>query len=386
MKDRSRNRRCGLRRLFVFMLAAVLFLGSLPALAEEKNGAEPFKGTVSLKLSTHGFGLTGAAAEYLKFSLAVDTEKKAADLNIALIGKGVDILFAWDNGSPRFSVPALGTAVYEIGKDALAGILAAAEQLRSQNSAQSAATDTLLKKIKALTESYASPETVTEEAGTYSYVLLSGTEEGTRYTMTLSKEQWKSFWRQFLTILNENNALKAALAQNKGMLPAEFSGDLTPTEKNLEDLAEQTRDWQLVLFHNGDTVYSFWLGDETSGLLLENSGSLRTGMNAALGIKKNGSLRPAMENTMMLTDAAFFGRMKIADLLHVDYSLESLASGKKKILFDLSFRDKGLSLEGVYSPGSVAIPMPGAANSKVSTVDELTKVLGEAIAKVFLPF
>lgn len=381
----SRNTFC---RLISILLIAVMLIGVMPVYAEEAAVPEekaPFKGSISLKLGTHGFGSASAILEFLTFSLGIDTEVKAADLNVALFGKGVDLIFAWDEESLRFTVPEAGKEVYALGKDLVSELFGMAKELVAKAEPAKLVSDAsgfLMEQFRSLVQSAASSGHATDEESTYTYELLDGTGEGRTFTVTLSLEQWKSFWKQLGAILGENNGLIGKIVRKFGLMPKEIGDDLTVTEENAEELARKSKDWKLILFYDNDTVHAFRLGSEKNGLLFEKNGAVSDGgRNAAAGIRRDGKASRVLLNTMVCNENGFFGKLTLLDLLTLDYTAETMPDGRMKVRLDLSYNGKGISLDGIYTPGAVNISVPGTPDRTVCSINELTDVLADTVQK-----
>lgn len=373
-----------LRRLFIFLLIALLLAGITPVCAAkteaEEEELEPFKGTVSIKLSAEGFGATGLALEYLNFKLGVDTEEKAADLNVSLFGKGIDLVFAWDNDTLRFSVPTAGKEVYSLSKDITAKIgLALKTMLKKQETDAQTGSDTE-NKLRYLAMSYVTPQTASETEGEYSYLLLGGTERGNILTVRLSEEQWRSFWTKIVALLGKNQQLLSSVTGKYNDLPDELRDSLSSGKADAETLAKATHDWSLTMFTKDDRLCSLYLGNEQNGLIYEAKGrAAQGGRTDCFGIRKEGQSGMLLLNTLNGTDEAYSGALKIGNVITLEYSARETANGGARLNFVLSFEKKSLSLDAIYAPGEVNIRKPGSADSEIDDAKDLGTVFEKAL-------
>ena len=363
----------------LFSVAAFSEPGSVTNELPLKDQA--YKGTVALKLGAHGFGYVGQMIDYLTVSLGIDTEAKAADLNVSLLGKNLDLIFAWDNDMPRFTLPASGAQIYGIGKDLVTELAGSLQSALSQVSSNSSAPDEAwLAKLRDLLSTYATPETVTDEAYEYAYRMFPGTAQGRLLRLTLSKEQWRSFWQRFGQIISENDALVSLIAKQDGISVERAKQELNFSEDQLDDMVENMKDWHLILFYVDERVCSFYLGSDDNGILYESQGKFReSGRVDAFGIVDDGEAEQFLQNTIAYTGAGTNGQLRIADLIDVNYSFEKKDDGTLRAVFDLSADDKGLSVEALYTPGQVNIAVPGTPDHEVKSLNEFGTVLSNML-------
>ena len=340
---------------------------------------KPYKGTVALKLSAHGFGSVGDALDYLTFALGVDTEAKAVDLNVSLFGRGVDFIFAWDNDSPRFSVPSVSRTVYGFGSGLMEELTRTGlvtEVSEESDAAEAAADQAWTQKLTDLILSYAKPENITDEAGTYAFSLLGGTVEGHRFTLKLDKAQWKDFLRQFTDLLKEKASFMSELIDKYGSADGLFN----ISDSDADEAAEGLKDVSLTFFYDGGRVYALSLGTVESGFVYESEGkATESGRRDAIGILSDGTVTTLAQNTLTKKDKSVTGTLKLADVILVQYSAEEFDDGSAKLFLDISYENKGLSAEATYQPGKVNIAVPGAPDRVINSQDELAEVIGDTV-------
>lgn len=377
-----KNTRSFPRRLLAVLLAALLLLGVMPVYAEETKA--PYKGTVSFNISARGFGVSAAALSFLNFSLGIDTEKKVADLNLGLFTKGVDLIFAWDNGSPRFSVPAADAHVYSFGKELINELIKTGESLSDKlKEQQEAPADTRLigEKLGEAFGSLISSAVTTDGEGTYTYSLLeAGTQSGRVFSMKLDREQWGIFWNKCFSLFMNNGIINSVAA--KAGLPISSEELGTSASELAKSLTDLTADWELRVFYQQDALCSVSLGGEQLGFIYESTGAAKEGGRFdAIGLREENTLISLLDNKFIKTETGYSGALDIADALKIMYAYDKGQNGMTSFNLDFSLEEQGISITALSTPGEVNIAVPGAADTEIVDMNAFGEVLSDVFAK-----
>lgn len=362
------------RRLLAALLAALLLLGALPVFAEEAGEKEPFKGTVSFNINTRGLGLSTTTLYFLNLSLGIDTEKKVADLSAGLFGKSVDLLFAWDNGKPRFSVPTAGSEVYSFSPELIAEFIKTGAEASAAAKEQEAlpADDRELgeKLTEGLTSIVSSAET-TDAEGSYTYMLLNGgTQNGRVFTMKLNKEQWGAFWEKLFSIGSD---AFSSIAGKAGVSVDQLDSSLGELATEITEL---TADWKLEVFYQDDVLRAVNLGGASMGFIYESAGEAKNGGRIdCVGIRDNDQILKLLESRFAKTANGFSGTVSIAGALDITYSYTKTAKGGFNFSVDFAVGEKGVTVTANYMPGEVNITMPGEANTEITDMDSFGEIV-----------
>lgn len=377
------NNRTFSRKLLAVLLAALLLIGVLPVYAEETK--DPFKGTVSFTVNTRGFGTSAAALSLLNFSLGIDAEKKAADLGVGLLGKNVDLIFAWDNGTPRFTVPASGAEVYTLSKELIAQFAQAGKELITGTAEENEAAPeggSLVEKAAELLQEFASSAAITDEEGTYTYSLLSsGTQSGRVFTLTLSKEQWNAFWNKLITALLGNTKILNLIA-SQADVPADQVVSMAP--EIADEVTGVTGDWSLVVFYQDGDVRAVNLGGAALGFVYESTGSAQAGGRTdTLALRQGTELMKLFNSSFAKTPTGFTGSVVVADTLIVSYSLVKDGKNGGTVNLDFAVGEQGINIVASYTEGDVNIAVPGAVTNTIVDVNALGETLGKVLENAF---
>ena len=375
-----KNNRTASRKLVALLLAALLLLGVSPAFAEEEK--EPFKGTVSFNINTRGFGISSTTLYFLNLSLGIDTEKKVADFNAGLFGKSVDLVFAWDNGKPRFSMPALGGEVYSFSTELVDELIKTGEQITESVKEQEALPGDDRQIGEKLTEgltSLVSSAVTTDTEGTYTYRLTdAGTMSGRVFTMKLDKDQWGAFWQKLLSFGTEQGGLISSVAGKAGISADDLSSTLSDLAVQITEL---TADWELNVFYQGDALRAVSIGGASTGFIYESTGEAGNGGRKDLiGIREGEAILKLLENDFAKNANGFKGTL-IADAFTVTYSFTKSAKGGFTFKIDFGWGDQGITVTATYKRGDVNITMPGESNTEIKDMNALGEVFSGLLEK-----
>lgn len=362
--------------------------GSLAELPGEGAGEkEPVKGTVTLKLGAEGFGSEAELLNYLDISLALDTEAKIADFKIGILFTAIDAIVAWDNDMPRFTVPLAGSEVYGLSEQLMKELTGAfsAQSMPALNTG--AGFDKQWQdKFLSLLATLSAPGTMTEEACDYGYVWCSGTVSGRRVTYKLDKAQWKALLGDVLSLLRGNASFLTAFAQQSGLTNAQLNAFLNPDDKQLDAAAEELKDFTMTLFFADDRLCALSFGNDRAVVLYETQGtaeSMLGGRTDALGVIKNGEKQLYGINTLKKIGSMISGSLNVMNKFTVSYSYEKKDSGEVRLTLALASGAQKLSLEALFTPGRVNIPVPGTPAFSITSMNELTTVLTNVLSKAF---
>lgn len=390
MKTERTYKKQGLRRLIACLVVTLMLLGVAPVYAEESllPSVGPLSGTVTVQIGTEGFGSADGILGLLNIMLAFDSEKKAADLNVSLLGKSIGIIAGWGADGVRFTIPALGSDVYGIGEDFIKELTGAfgAKLPIGQEGIKLPDVQKLFTDIFELAFSYMTPETLTAAEGTYTYILLPDEDSGTVCTWMLNKEQWKEYMTKSVQLVSENSELVAFIAQIAGKTEDELKQMLSLDEAKLDETAGNLAECSFSLFIAADgTLRALSFGNDPQGILYEAQGSVTDGgRTAAIAVKNAGSYETLLTNQMAMDNSGFFGKLDIAGKdISLAYSLEGAENNGIRLTLALSSGEQTVSLAILYTAGTADITVPGKATKTINSTNDLLSLAQGLVGVVY---
>lgn len=381
MKTERTHTRKGLRRFIACLIVAVMLLGVTPAFAEESivPSVGPFQGIVEIDVSAKGFGTTGMVLDYVNITLSIDSVAKVADLRISILDKDVDIIFAWDDGALRFTIPQLGNEVYGITANFIQELADKISPILSKISNRKVETVDLQPIVNAVTgfvSKYLTADTLAVGQEPYTFAMLSGTANGYSITWSLTAEQWKSFIADALQLVTGNETLLQLVASNTGMDAETLRNKLTLSDAELDKAAESLNGYKIVLYYEGETLRAISFGNDDAAILYEVKGSLAEGERiAAIGQQNMGTVSRVLTNTLDKKSNGYFGKLEFINGYALNYSLEDVKNGGKKLALEFSTGSQSVGLSFTYAPGAVSITVPGPATKQIDSLEDAGNVL-----------